>query len=61
MISPESVLLKEVVVTGASVINAMMRKIILPTASVKIDRQWSVFIAADEAQAEIQVDQMRNR
>lgn len=61
MISPESILLKEVVVTGASVINAADRKIILPTAHQLKSAGNGLSLLQQMKLSRIQVDQMRNK
>ena len=59
-ISPESIMLKEVVVTAANVINADDRKIILPTAHQLKSAANGLSLLQQMKLSRIRVDQMRN-
>lgn len=59
-ITPASIMLKEVVVTGASVINAADRKIIFPTAHQLKSAGNGLSLLQQMKLSRIQVDQMRN-
>lgn len=61
VIAPASIMLKEVVVTGASVINAADRKIILPTAHQLKAASNGLSLLQQMKLSRIQVDQMRNK